>query len=34
LIVFFGSDALIDDVGGGAGLGNAVAHERLIYEGE
>ena len=34
LVILLGADALVDNVGGGAGLGDAVAHEGFIYEGE
>lgn len=31
-VIFFGADALVDDVGGGAGGGDAVAHEMIRDE--
>lgn len=34
LVVLLRADALVDNVGSGAGLGDAVTHERLVYKGE
>ena len=34
LVIFLGAETMINDVGGGAGLGDAVAHEGFAYERE
>lgn len=34
LVIFLGADALVNDIGGGAELGDAVTHEGLSYESE
>jgi len=34
LVIFLGADALVDNVGSGAGLRDAVAHEGFAHESE